>query len=232
MQKGCVNYAMLDGLLHHLVRVKEEPYWPLVVPKSLQEYILLLFHNHAASAHFSEGKRMQRLLRRFTWKFMSTDVHNYAKGCLFCKQRKTAQDMRAGTPGVMPMPTGPRIIVTLDFVGPIVPSVPHGSHTYSACIVISHAMESQLPTNCLVLNPKTGSKDSINVAKFEPFVPLKAKREKMWQLSMNNCSEKQQADPLQHQLLLRHHLSAAVKYLHHIQLPLIHSSSSSSNYHF
>ena len=126
MQKRCVNFAMFDGLLHYLVKVKEEPCWPLVVPESLQEYILFLFHNHAASAHFSEGKMMQRLLRRFTWKFMSTDVHNYAKGCLFCKQRKTAQDIRAGTPGVMPMPTGPRIIVTLDFVGPIVPSVPHG----------------------------------------------------------------------------------------------------------
>ena len=66
--------------------VNELPCWPLVVPESLQDYILLLFHNHAASADFSEGKMMQRLLRRFTWKFMSTDVHNYAKGCLFCKQ--------------------------------------------------------------------------------------------------------------------------------------------------
>jgi hypothetical protein len=125
---GCINksryveeakkYAIENGILYRRIEHRNEHFLAVVVPDSLQRYILGLFHNNPFCAHFGSAKMLARLRTRFYWSSMISDCENWSKGCLDCKKRKSVAQPMNGIPGVTPQALRPGDLLSIDYVGP------------------------------------------------------------------------------------------------------------------
>jgi len=88
----------------------------VVVPLSLQAFVLRLHHNMPLHAH-QGGKRLYKMLsKKFYWPDMSRDVTRWVKSCLSCAKRKTSRNWNQG----LTEPTlaqFPFQVVGIDLVG-------------------------------------------------------------------------------------------------------------------
>ena len=143
--RSCVNkaryaeeakrYAIEDGTLFRRVEHRNEHFLAVVVPDSLQRYILGLFHNNPFCAHFGAAKMLARLRTRFYWSHMTSDCENWSRGCLTCKLRKSVANSKAGIPGVTPQALRPGDLLSIDFLGPF-KKTPRGNEYL--CNLVDH----------------------------------------------------------------------------------------------
>lgn len=84
----------------------------LVVPKTLQQEIIRLHHDHPTAGHFGVYKTLKRLQQHYTWTNMATMVERYVRSCIPC-QRNNLKEVNNAMPKPV-MPSGPFDIISMD----------------------------------------------------------------------------------------------------------------------
>ena len=102
------RYAIVDDVLYHIHeprnRSKTSPsevVKQLVVPCSLQEQILVAYHDSLAGGHNGVDRTFRSIQAKYFWDGMYSDVHNYVKTCHICQVSK--KTTRPNIPPLHPM---------------------------------------------------------------------------------------------------------------------------------
>ena len=107
-------YKLVNEILHH-----QEPGSDpvVVVPTSLRDQVLQLFHDSSNSVHLSRDRMIDLLRKRYHWPSLTTDVGKWVAGCLTCNKIKSTQPLQNGL--LVPIRTSsPFEIVGIDILGP------------------------------------------------------------------------------------------------------------------
>lgn len=108
------EYVLEDNLLFKTSGPKKL----LVVPYSLVERILHLYHNETMSAHVSRDRLSDILTNRFYWPRMKRDIADWVAACLVCRKVKPTRPLRHGL--LQPVAADyPFEKVGVDIMGPI-----------------------------------------------------------------------------------------------------------------
>lgn len=108
------SFELLEGILFKVDRGSKL----LMVPYSLVERILSLYHNETLSVHLSRDRMYNLLKNRFYWPRMRSDIADWVAACLTCNRVKPLRTVRNGllVPVVAEHPFEK---VGMDIVGPI-----------------------------------------------------------------------------------------------------------------
>ena len=71
--------------------LRQEQTLKLVIPKSLQEKVLLLLHDSVTAGHLGVKKTLQRVKQRYYWCGSSRDVKAWCRNCPKCSSRRKPQ---------------------------------------------------------------------------------------------------------------------------------------------
>lgn len=111
------TYRLKNRLLHlyktkQTIRGVVEKQELLLVPKSLQQELIRLHHDHPTAGHFGAFKTLKRLQQGYTWKGMAAMVEQYVKTCIPCQRNNLKELTQTSSRPVIPR--GPFDIVALD----------------------------------------------------------------------------------------------------------------------
>ena len=109
-----------------LLRFKGRAYVP--PDAALRQEILRTCHDDPHSSHFGTLKTLHLIKRYYYWATMAEDTKEYVKTCHICQRTKTSRHLKYGTLQSLPMPKGPWMEITMDFVTDLPPS-PEGAPT-------------------------------------------------------------------------------------------------------
>ena len=115
-----------DGLLFHRYRGADpDPdsadtpeVNQLVLPYACRKQVLYMAHTMPLAGHLGTSKTRQRILQRFYWPSLSSDVKDY---CASCRQCQMATNRRPPRAPMVPMPVldEPFSRIAMDIVGPL-----------------------------------------------------------------------------------------------------------------
>ena len=133
LQQGVLFYEWDHGLWKNLL---------LVIPGSLKDKVIQLFHDTMSGGHLGREKTMEKIKLRAYWYGMSTDVRLYVATCRQCTvNKRSPRTMRAPSQNYQTGNPGDR--VHLDMLGPFCES--HQGHKYVLMIIDQCKMRSLLP---------------------------------------------------------------------------------------
>lgn len=115
VEKGSTtDFCLVGGYLWRTASGR----YQLVVPmdSSLRDTILREHHDSSAAGHLGRDKTYERVHRRFWWKNLSQDAHDYCKSCHRCQLAKTGNLKAAGLLHPIPPPLTRWEEVTVDFI--------------------------------------------------------------------------------------------------------------------
>lgn len=95
------------SLLMHLFyptssRKHRNAFHQVVVPKSIQPYILRAYHDSPLSGHMSAERTYAKILRKYFWDTLRSDVFDYVRSCKPCSTGKTPRRHRTIAQGIYP----------------------------------------------------------------------------------------------------------------------------------
>ena len=105
----------------------------LVIPYSLREFVLSLYHNHKLSAaHMATDKMVHLFKNRFIWTNMESDIRKWVKSCHKCIEHKRYQPHQHGL--LQPIKSDrPFQTVGADIAGPFIRST--GGYKYILVLI-------------------------------------------------------------------------------------------------
>ncbi len=99
----------------------------IVVPEAARSFVLRAAHAHKLAGHQGEKKTMDKIVSRFWWPGLASDVITFVKNCAQCQQSKNPFDFGAVRPlHPLPPPNKPNDRVHADLFGPL-PNSPSGN---------------------------------------------------------------------------------------------------------
>ncbi|GBG89732.1 hypothetical protein CBR_g49584 [Chara braunii] len=120
------EFVMVDGLIYlDKAGVKR-----LVVPSSEQLRSLFLGECHDATGHFGYKKTSANLVQRFWWPRMLDDAKKYVETCQVCQRDKPRTQASFGLLKPLPIPDGPGLSVSMDFMDTLVTSKSGKRHIF------------------------------------------------------------------------------------------------------
>jgi len=97
VEAGITDYVVAaNNALYKLVDIRGEKGFRLVIPREMQQEVLIFAHDSAAGAHWSFSKTYNRLLDRVTWKTIKRDVRLWTRTCEECILSRARFDARSG----------------------------------------------------------------------------------------------------------------------------------------
>ncbi|GBG90981.1 hypothetical protein CBR_g51639 [Chara braunii] len=120
------EFVMVDGLLY----LEKAGIKRLVVPSSEQLRSLFLGECHDATGHFGYKKTSANLEQRFWWPDMFDDAKKYVEICQVCQQDKPRTQAPLGLLKPLPIPAGPGLSVSMDFMDTLVTSKSGKRHIF------------------------------------------------------------------------------------------------------
>ena len=110
------SFKLKDGVL--VVKNGERRKSRVVVPKSLQNAVLQVYHNKPQAGHMGTKKTMSRIQRTYWWKNMKKCVRSYVRACATCQLCKPQFKKPAG---YMQTTTSNECmeLIACDFMGPM-----------------------------------------------------------------------------------------------------------------
>ena len=151
------KFVVLEGVLYFVDPARKDRI-RLVVPEVLRQSLMEEVHNGGFSGHFAVKGLYEKLVRRYWWKGMYSDVYKFCKSCLTCaayrgggrRLRPTLMSLPVGGPfervGVdlmeMPQTTlGNRyVIVFLDYLTKWVEAYPLADQTSETIARVHHSL--------------------------------------------------------------------------------------------
>ena len=90
----------------------------MVLPYACRKQVLYMAHTMPLAGHLGTSKTRQRILQRFYWPSLSSDVKDY---CASCRQCQMATNRRPPRAPMVPMPVldEPFSRIAMDIVGPL-----------------------------------------------------------------------------------------------------------------
>ncbi|RWS26144.1 pol polyprotein-like protein [Leptotrombidium deliense] len=127
------KYEVKDGVLYKITYVNKKVRSLLVVPKAMQEYVIMSCHDLPTAGHFGVLRTYIRIRQRFYFQKMIEKVKKWIASCKTCQLRKQQQNTHIGEQ--QPIPVNERIFGTIfaDIFGPITESA--DGHKYVLVIV-------------------------------------------------------------------------------------------------
>ena len=131
------NFKFLDNILYYISDntndQSAEPILLLVIPYSLREYILNVYHNHKLSAvHMAIDKMLHLFQSRFIWTNMESDIRKWVLACHKCTEHKRYQPHQHGL--LQPIKSySPFHTVGADIAGPFIRST--GGYRYILVVI-------------------------------------------------------------------------------------------------
>ena len=104
-------FVDIDGLLKY----RHGGEGLVVVPGRLRNEILALSHNQWTSGHFGIFKTHRRVLQKFWWPGLHSDVCDYIKNCDICLRVKRA-GRKPGKMGIREWPKRPLDLISIDYL--------------------------------------------------------------------------------------------------------------------
>lgn len=90
----------------------------IVIPPSLVEKLISIFHDHALSGHAGSWKTLRRLQPTFTWTGMTRSIRDFTRSCDTCQRYKSEQAKAKGL--LQPRRwTQPWQEISADLLGPL-----------------------------------------------------------------------------------------------------------------
>jgi len=88
------------------------------VPKEFRTEVLYLNHDHKLAAHLGIAKTLAKIVKRFYWPGLYTDVSAHVNTCIVCAKHKPQGTSRAP---LQPIPVVERVweMVSMDILGPL-----------------------------------------------------------------------------------------------------------------
>ena len=118
LQKYHLNKDGLLATYYHFKRpelVREL----IVVPKTLYAWVLDAFHNNSTAAHNGVRRTYLRILSRYYWTSLQTDVRQYVDTCRLCQERKPRNPNMGIPVGRRSLANGPWDVIMMDILGPL-----------------------------------------------------------------------------------------------------------------
>lgn len=117
------DWRMCDGKLYKHINDKlnfgnSVNNWKIVVPKSNRSELIRKNHDEPLSGHLGVYKTYHRILSRYYWPGMKSDINKYVKRCRICAATKPEQLKKAGEMGSKPEITRCWQYISTDLLGP------------------------------------------------------------------------------------------------------------------
>ena len=90
----------------------------IYVPMLMRPWVLRGCHADSV-CHFGVTRTLQMLQRFYWWVGLDQSVRWWIRRCLFCQARKTSRQTIRWPTTLMPLPSGPGQIVSVDYFGPL-----------------------------------------------------------------------------------------------------------------
>lgn len=90
----------------------------IVVPESLKNYVIQLYHDTPYSGHRGTGKTSERVREKYFWHGMQKKVQNYCAQCVSCIRHKASHNRRRAPLQVFEEVAHPFQRAGMDIVGP------------------------------------------------------------------------------------------------------------------
>ena len=90
----------------------------IYVPMLMRPWVLRGCHADSV-CHFGVTRTLQMLQRFYWWVGLDQSVQWWIRRCLFCQARKTSRQTIRWPTTLMPLPSGPGQIVSVDYFGPL-----------------------------------------------------------------------------------------------------------------
>ncbi|CAK5046064.1 unnamed protein product [Meloidogyne enterolobii] len=115
------NFSVIDGILYRWMESEEDSYPVIAIPQTLRERIMRECHeNELLGAHLGIAKTLEKIKKRFFWKRLSSDVHNYVSACIKCQERKIMpSNIRKEPIFPITVPKSPFERIHIDIMGPL-----------------------------------------------------------------------------------------------------------------
>jgi len=110
------RFTTIDGILYYQCPTSGKSL--VVIPKHLQQSVLIECHDNPISAHLGFNKTLDRVSKRYYWKKLRSDVKQYVKTCSECQTRKIPRLKPAGKMQFFQIPEIPFENVQIDVMGP------------------------------------------------------------------------------------------------------------------
>ncbi len=99
----------------------------IIVPEAARSFVLHAAHAHRLAGHQGEKKTMDKIVSRFWWPGLASDVIDFVKNCAQCQHSKNPFNFSAVRPlHPLPPPDKPNDRVHADLFGPL-PGSPSGN---------------------------------------------------------------------------------------------------------
>ena len=118
-QKLREKLLLENNILFHLAKDGRAQ---IFAPESLRAEILQSAHNSLGAGHMGQYKTAQRILGRYFWPSMQSDVDAHIRDCVTC--RRTKSHARYARPPLkpLPQPAAPNHRIHIDLFGPLAAS--------------------------------------------------------------------------------------------------------------
>jgi len=101
-----------------LKKVQTRTYYVPVLPLSLRERVLKMFHDVPQSGHLNARPTSRKIKDRFYWYKMDSDIRKYCKECWVCQQSKSRNALPYGLMQSSDIPSHVFEVIHVDFCGP------------------------------------------------------------------------------------------------------------------
>ena len=91
------KYEVINGKLYRKVAEHSLGHGSrLCVPSSMRLEVLQTFHDYTTAGHLGKDRTTERIVKRFYWPNMYTDIREYVRSCIPCQTRKSVPRKPAG----------------------------------------------------------------------------------------------------------------------------------------
>ncbi|KAL4084258.1 hypothetical protein QTP88_028083 [Uroleucon formosanum] len=113
-----------NGLIYYKEKINGHPKLVLAIPEILTNEVIKNFHdNKMSGAHLGVHKVYNKIRTRYHWPLMHKQIKAYVTSCIHCQKRKPDKSKQVGKMLTYSIESGiPFSDVTIDYVGPLMPS--------------------------------------------------------------------------------------------------------------
>lgn len=128
------SFVLKHDVLYRVYSTEKETLQQIVVPTALRSSVLSAAHDQLLAGHCGVRRTLNRILQKFFWPGITTDVRRYVQTCDIC-QKTTPKGKIPPVPLCsMPSISDPFETVAIDLVGPLTPASEQG-HKYILTLI-------------------------------------------------------------------------------------------------
>ena len=115
----------LNEILYRKVDCRGSTNLAVVVPKTVQEFVLIQYHDSPMTGHKGINLTLDMLRPKYWWHRMKIDVTKYINSCLYCQQAKKSRSVKpAPVPTIKTLPVKELVPFQMMGIDLIIPDKP------------------------------------------------------------------------------------------------------------